>query len=199
MIDHWCQIVLSYGTMDVARTHLESFWPVTFVVSYDYPLVSGRHFSSYFSSSWHSLSTYSRWMVSESQLPFTKCRNHPLQVPQRCAASCLPRERWSLFVPIALKICLNFLVILRIDPDPDLFLTLSLFSTKIAIEQNWLYDPKPCTKMQICMEYQYIRLCTPTLAYDDALPWWPAPIQMNSRALEQRENHPINRTRMWRP
>lgn len=71
--------------------------------------------------------------------------------------------------------------------------------TKIAIEQNWLYDPKPCTKMQICMEYQYIRLCTPTLAYDDALPWWPAPIQMNRRALEQRENHPINRTHMWRP
>lgn len=49
----------------------------------------------------------------------------------------------ALFVPIALKICLNFLVILRIDPDPDLFLTLSLLDgSALSIEEQEIFSQK---------------------------------------------------------
>lgn len=144
VIDHWCQIVLSYGTMDVARTHLESFWPITFVVSSDYPLESGLNTTHHIflvlgilylliPDEWFQNHSYH---LRNVEITLFKC-------PRDVQPHAYHMNAEALFVPIALKICLNFLVILRIDPDPDLFLTLSLLDgSALSIEEQEIFSQK---------------------------------------------------------
>lgn len=113
-------------------------------MSYDYPLESGLNTSHHIFLALGILYLLipDEWFQNHSyhlqnvEITLFKC-------PRDVQPHAYHRNAEALFVPIALEICLNFLVILRIDPDPGLFLTLSLLDgSALRLEEQSIFSQK---------------------------------------------------------